>query len=141
MSGIRGKNTTPELIIRKGLHAMGFRFRLHAANLPGKPDLVLPRYNAVILVNGCFWHGHDCHLFKWPSTRTEFWKTKITRNKQKDSESLNALRQLGWRVLVVWECSLKGKTRMPAGKVIEKAAEWIRSERNMDHIKGKSGPQ
>ena len=80
MSGIRGKNTRPELLIRKGLHARGFRFRLHDKRLPGKPDLVLPKYSAVIFVHGCFWHGHDCHLFKWPQSRREFWRKKITRN-------------------------------------------------------------
>ncbi len=78
MSGIRGKNTKPELVIRSALHRAGYRFRLHTRSLPGKPDLVLPKYRAAIFVNGCFWHGHDCHLFKWPGTRKDFWRAKIT---------------------------------------------------------------
>lgn len=77
MSGIQGKNTKPELTIRKGLHALGFRYRLHGKTLPGKPDLVFPKYKAVIFIHGCFWHAHHCHLFKWPSTRVDFWQEKI----------------------------------------------------------------
>mgnify|MGYP001813680444 FL=1 len=110
MSGIRGKNTRPELLIRKGLHARGFRFRLHDKRLPGKPDLVLPKYSAVIFVHGCFWHGHDCHLFKWPQSRREFWRKKITRNKVKDAESYVSLKKEGWYILTIWECALKGRT-------------------------------
>ena len=105
MSGIRGKNTRPELLIRKGLHARGFRFRLHDKRLPGKPDLVLPKYSAVIFVHGCFWHGHDCHLFKWPQSRREFWRKKITRNKVKDAESYVSLKKEGWYILTIWAVS------------------------------------
>ena len=84
MAGIRGTNTKPELLLRKGLHAQGFRFRLHSTGLPGKPDIVLPRHHAVVFAHGCFWHGHNCHLFKWPSTRPEFWQAKIERNREVD---------------------------------------------------------
>lgn len=84
MAGIKAKDTKPELIIRRGLHAMGFRFRLHAKGLPGKPDLVLRKYRAVIFVNGCFWHGHECVLFKWPKSRADFWREKINRNRHND---------------------------------------------------------
>jgi DNA mismatch endonuclease (patch repair protein) len=89
MSGIKNANTKPEIQIRQLLHHAGFRYRLHNAALPGKPDLWLARYRAVIEVNGCFWHGHDCHLFKLPSTRTDFWQTKIASNRARDARHLN----------------------------------------------------
>ena len=131
MSGIRGKNTKPELLIRKGLHARGFRFRLHDKHLPGKPDLVLPKYGAVIFVHGCFWHGHDCHLFKWPKTRRAFWHKKITRNKSKDTESYEILKKDGWYILTIWECALKGRTRRPLDDVLDISADWlVYSQRN-----------
>lgn len=136
MAGIRGKNTRPELIIRRGLHAQGFRYRLHSPGLPGKPDLVFPGRRAVILVHGCFWHGHDCHLFRWPSSRVEFWKRKIIRNREKDIETLVALREEGWRVLVIWECALKGRTRRPDGEVIKEAAGWLCSGDEHREIRG-----
>lgn len=136
MSGIRGKDTRPELIIRKGLHARGFRFRLHDSRLPGKPDLVFPRYKAVILVHGCFWHGHDCHLFKWPSSRKDFWRKKITRNREKDSEVMAELENLGWRILVVWECALKGKEKWPVDRVMDKAADWLSDGIGNSQIRG-----
>lgn len=136
MSGIQGKNTKPELIVRKGLHALGFRFRIHVKDLPGKPDLVLPKHKAVILVNGCFWHGHNCHLFKWPSTRQDFWETKIHRNRQKDIENVESLCSLGWRVFIVWECALKGKTRFPVEQVIETLVEWLQSDNRTGEIRG-----
>lgn len=127
MAGIRGTNTKPELILRKGLHARGFRFRLHDKALPGKPDIVFPRYRAVIFAHGCFWHGHDCHLFKWPSTRPEFWQQKIGRNREVDAISETALADAGWRRAVVWECALKGRTKLPLEEVIGSCAEWLRS--------------
>lgn len=125
MSGIRGKNTKPELLIRKGLHARGFRYRLHSGKVTGKPDLVLPRFNAVIFVHGCFWHSHDCHLFRMPSTRPEFWQAKLERNRQRDDEVRSALRAAGWRILVIWECALKGRTRLDLKAVLDDAAAWI----------------
>lgn len=136
MSGIRGTNTKPELLLRKGLHALGFRFRLHDRSLPGKPDIVLPRYKAVIFAHGCFWHGHDCHLFKWPSTRPEFWQAKIARNRTVDELAEAALAEAGWRQAVVWECALKGKTRLPLEEVITACAEWLRSDRPRLEIRG-----
>ena len=125
MSGIRSKNTKPELLIRKGLHARGFRFRLHDKRLPGKPDLIFPKYSAVIFVHGCFWHRHDCHLFKWPKTRREFWHKKISRNQEKDAESYISLKKEGWYILTIWECALKGRTRRPLDKVLDIAADWL----------------
>src|SRR3546814_17067015 len=112
MSGIRSTNTKPEMILRRGLHAAGFRFRLHDRRLPGKPDLVFPRYSAVLFAHGCFWHGHNCHLFRLPATRTDFWAAKIDRNRQVDQRSEEALRNLSIRTGIVWECSLKVRTRL-----------------------------
>lgn len=136
MSGIRGTNTKPELLLRKGLHALGFRFRLHDRSLPGKPDIVLPRYKAVIFAHGCFWHGHDCHLFKWPSTRPEFWQAKIARNRAADERTDAALSEAGWRQAIVWECALKGKTRLPLEDVIRSCAEWLKSDQPRLEIRG-----
>lgn len=125
MSGIHGKNTKPELLVRKGLHSKGFRFRLHSTKVPGKPDLILPRYRAAIFVHGCFWHSHDCHLFKMPSTRPEFWKAKLERNRERDTEVRNALLEAGWRILVIWECALKGKNRIDMYDLLDRASAWI----------------
>lgn len=127
MSGIRARNTKPEILIRSLLHRQGFRFRLHARELPGKPDIVLPRFHAVIFVHGCFWNGHDCPLFKWPSTRPEFWRDKIERNQTNDRKAMDALQANGWRIGVVWECVLRGKNRDVEG-VAQKMADWLRSD-------------
>ena len=139
MAGIGGKNTKPEIIVRKGLHARGFRYRLHDHKLPGRPDMVFPRHKAVILVNGCFWHGHGCHLFKWPSSREDFWRNKIGGTMERDLKNVKALRSAGWRVLKIWECALKGKTRLPSQTVIELAACWLSSDVCHFEIKGQTG--
>ena len=108
MSRVRGKNTKPELAVRRLLHALGFRFRLHRKDLPGNPDIVLPRHQAVVFVHGCFWHGHEgCSRSKRPTTNTVFWNEKLARNMQRDRHQLRELRSLGWRVLVVWECQVR----------------------------------
>jgi len=108
MAANKSRNTKPELAIRRMLHAMGFRFRLHRKDLPGCPDIVLPKYKTVILVNGCFWHQHaGCKLASKPATRKEFWETKLSRNVERDSENAAKLAALGWRVIVVWECELQ----------------------------------
>lgn len=138
MSGIRGKDTAPEMLIRRGLHARGFRFRLHRKDLPGKPDLVLPGLNAVIFVHGCFWHRHDCHLFKWPGTRVEFWREKIGRNVTRDAAVKADLAARGWRVLTIWECALKGRTRRPVDEVLGEAAAWLRSEARHGEVRGQA---
>ncbi len=114
MSRIKGKDTRPEMLVRRFLWSNGFRYRLHDKRLPGKPDIVLRKYRTVIFVNGCFWHGHSgCPYFKIPGTRTEWWKAKIERTKEKDAEVVEELRQMGWKVIVVWECGLKGKEAVP----------------------------
>lgn len=107
MSRIKGKNTKPEMLVRKFLFAHGFRFRLHDKKLPGKPDIVLPKYKTVIFVNGCFWHGHhECKYFVLPKSNTEFWNDKIVKNVKRDILSQVELVEMGWRVIVVWECEL-----------------------------------
>lgn len=136
MSGIRGKDTIPELLIRSGLHKRGFRFRLHYGQLPGKPDLVFPKYRAIILINGCFWHGHNCHLFSWPTTRTDFWRRKITANQVRDERNIVDCQRLGWRTLTIWECAIKGKRRMDADDLTDRAAEWLASSNSNAELKG-----
>lgn len=136
MAGIRAKNTWPEMMIRRGLHARGFRFRLHDKGLPGKPDLVLPKYRAAIFVHGCFWHGHDCHLFKWPKTRADFWRTKIARNIAVDSLAKNELQRADWRIGIIWECALKGRAKLPIDLVLTKSVEWLRSDGFILEIEG-----
>jgi len=125
MSGIQGKNTKPEMLIRSALHRRGFRFRVHYAKLPGKPDIALPKHRALILVHGCFWHGHDCHLFKWPKTNQEFWKNKIQKNIRRDRVRLSEYSHAGWRSLIVWECAVKGSKKMSASELIEQIENWI----------------
>ena len=133
MSGIRGTDTIPELMLRKGLHALGFRYKLHDRNLPGKPDLVFPKYNAVLFANGCFWHAHDCHLFKWPKSREDFWRKKIGGNRERDKKIAAQLREKEWRILRVWECALKGRTKIDLGSILELSALWLRgNEQEMD---------
>ena len=107
MSKIRGKNTKPELEVRKYLYSRGFRFKLHVRELPGKPDIVLPKYNTAIQVRGCFWHGHGCRLSSFPKTNRKFWKNKILNNKKRDAKNDRKLRKMGYRLLVVNECNIE----------------------------------
>lgn len=108
MSQIKGKNTKPEMLVRRFLHARGFRYKLHDKSLPGKPDLVLPKYKTAIFIHGCFWHGHEgCRYFVVPKTRTEWWLNKIKGNNANDHKAQDALVAQGWTVIVIWECDLK----------------------------------
>lgn len=108
MSRIRSKDTKPEMLVRKFLFANGFRYRLHDTKLPGKPDIVLPKYKTVIFVHGCFWHGHEgCKYFKMPKTRTEWWRGKIERNVENDKKAVRLLKKSNWKVIQIWECALK----------------------------------
>lgn len=129
MSGIRGKNTKPELVVRSLLHKQGFRYRLHRRDLPGRPDIVLPKYRAVIFIHGCFWHGHGCKYFKWPSTREEFWQKKIRRNQHNDAEAQRTLLLEGWRVGVVWECVTRNSSTQDLCAVGKAIAAWLTSNR------------
>ena len=111
MSRIKGKNTKPEELVRKYLFSQGFRYRKNDKRLPGSPDIVLPKYKTVIFVNGCFWHGHEgCKHFVWPKSNEEFWKNKIETNIARDKKKTQVLEELGWRVIMVWECELKKAT-------------------------------
>lgn len=129
MSRIGGKHTGPEMVIRRGLHGRGLRYRLHGKGIPGTPDMVFPKHRAIVFVHGCFWHGHRCSLFKWPKTRAAFWKAKISRNIERDQEALALLGGDGWRVLIVWECALKGKNRRSLPDVLRSAESFIRQGR------------
>ena len=136
MSGIRGRNTRPEIIIRRNLHKHGFRYRLHDKRLPGKPDIVLPRYRAVIMVHGCFWHGHGCHLFKWPSSNKLFWKEKITKNRNVDERAARMLRENNWRILKIWECALKGRQRWPTDSLVDDIVRWLNTGGDTHELAG-----
>lgn len=125
MSGIKARNTEPEMQIRHALHAEGFRYRLHAPEIPGKPDLVFPRYHATIFVHGCFWHGHDCPLYRIPGTRPEFWKAKIERNRQRDAEVQIQLALSGWRSMTVWECAIRGAGRLGLEETVKLIKAWL----------------
>jgi DNA mismatch endonuclease, patch repair protein len=137
MRGIRSKNTKPEILVRSLLHQAGFRFRLHVRSLPGRPDIVLSRYRAVVQVNGCFWHGHNCPMFRMPSSRTDFWTKKIDRNRSNDFRAIANLNQRGWRVATVWECALKGRRRLSNAIVIGRLARWIYGRSDSLNLAGK----
>jgi DNA mismatch endonuclease (patch repair protein) len=127
MSRIRSKDTKPEFLIRKSLFSLGYRYRLHQHQLPGCPDIVLQKYNTVIFVHGCLWHGHDCGLFHWPKNNATFWRRKITGNQRNDAKSQRALRSSGWRVITVWECALRGRHRQELSVVIRRIARSLSS--------------
>lgn len=112
MSGIKGKNTKPERIVRSIAHRMGLRFRLHRADLPGRPDIVFPKHRIVVLVHGCFWHRHDCGLAANPKTRPAFWEAKFLRNVQRDGQARQQLEEAGWRAIVVWECETRDEAEL-----------------------------
>lgn len=126
MSGIRSTDTKPEMMLRRGLHRRGLRFRLHDRSLPGTPDLVFPGRRAVLFAHGCFWHGHDCHLFRLPATRADFWAAKIARNRANDDRAVSRLVDEGWRVGTVWECALRGRSRLPEDEVLRRCEQWLR---------------
>lgn len=134
MAAIKGKNSKPEMIVRRGLHKAGFRYRLHAAELPGKPDLVFPKYKAVIFIQGCFWHQHQCSMFHWPKSRTQWWVKKISANRSHDEAVQDKLRELGWRVLLVWECALKGKAKYSSEQWLELVTLWLREGNSFNEL-------
>ena len=128
MAGIQSKNTKPEILIRKALHARGFRYSLHSSHLPGKPDIVMPKWRVVIFVHGCFWHWHGCAISKLPSSNTEFWRIKFLANKKRDQSALDQLERLGWRVATVWECDTRGqKAKHQFAGLIQELTKWIRN--------------
>ena len=126
MAGIRGKDTGPEMALRRAMHVRGFRYRLHANGLPGRPDLVLPKYGAVVFVHGCFWHRHpDCRYTSVPSTRQEFWQSKFEANVVRDNAARSALLAAGWRVATVWECAARKPQQVEVA--VKLLAGWLRS--------------
>jgi len=126
MSAVRSKDTKPEMLVRRELHARGYRFRLHRRDLPGTPDIVLPSRKSAIFVNGCFWHGHDCPAGALPATRRAFWNAKIGRNRDRDAKNRSELEAAGWNVLVVWECDL----RRP--RPLDRIVSWLETDRPSD---------
>lgn len=136
MSGIKGRNTKIEVDLRRALFARGFRYRIDVRSLPGRPDIVLPRYRAAIFVHGCFWHAHDCSLFRLPASRPDFWKAKLEGNAARDGRAIEALAHLGWRVATVWECATRGREAGAVGKVADRLADWIRGSAPMLDIRG-----
>jgi DNA mismatch endonuclease (patch repair protein) len=124
MSKIKGKDTKPEIIVRKFLFKNGFRFRLNYTKLPGKPDIVLPKYKTVIFINGCFWHGHEgCKYYVVPKTRTEWWLNKIKKTKERDQDNYKLLNETNWKVIVIWECELKHKIENRLNMLIREIEE------------------
>jgi DNA mismatch endonuclease (patch repair protein) len=136
MAGISGKNSRPEMFVRSLLHAAGYRFRLHRKGLPGKPDIVLPKYKIVVFIHGCFWHRHaGCRLSKLPATRQDFWAEKLQANVERDKSATTKLEELGWRVLWVWECATRGagaQKTLPAAIV-----DWMHGQERFGEISGK----
>ena len=126
MSAIRSKNTSPELVVRATLHRAGFRYRLHVTALPGSPDVVVAKHHAVVLIHGCFWHLHECSLFRWPKTREEFWRQKLEGNRARDERNVQLLVGEGWRVAVVWECALRRADRRAAS--LDFLMQWLMGE-------------
>ena len=136
MSGIRTRNTKPEVLFRKGLHRRGYRYRLHPSYVPGKPDFVLPRHRVAAFVHGCFWHQHDCALFKMPSTRREFWRTKLDRNRERDKEVAERVALAEWRLLTVWECAIRGRYQIGLDRALEQVEQWLPTTEQAIEIRG-----
>lgn len=139
MAGIQGKNTKPEKIVRSLLHRQGYRFRLHRRDLPGRPDIVLSKHRAAVFVHGCFWHGHEnCPLYRPPLSNTEFWNGKIGQNKARDARDQMALRSLGWRVITVWECILKGRASLSLPEVGDLLSEAVLADDSEIELRGQT---
>lgn len=136
MKNIKGRDTKPELLIRQELHRRGLRFRLNVPNLPGRPDLVFPRHKVAIFIHGCFWHGHDCPMFHLPETRREFWRRKIEATKLRDLKVHMELLDLDWRILTVWECSMRGKNRLSTHSLIDSCVRFIYSHAKIQVLRG-----
>lgn len=140
MSGIKSQHTKPELVIRSMLHGDGFRFRLHHKGFPGKPDLVLAKYRTAIFVHGCFWHVHEgCHFFKWPSTRVEFWTQKLKANQSRDKHNTQRVLDMGWRVMIVWECATRDKELHP--ELLSLMRDWLTHPEQGNFIEFPAVPQ
>ncbi len=136
MASVGQKNTGAELVLRKALHKIGLRYKLHDRSLPGSPDLVFPRFHAVVFVHGCYWHPHGCYRSTTPKTQREFWIDKFHANRLRDERNVSSLRELGWRVLTVWECALLGKSVLDPDEVIGFVRAWLLSTHPLGQIYG-----
>ncbi len=141
MASVGQKNTGAELAVRHSLHKIGLRYRLHDRNLPGSPDLVFPRYKAVIFVHGCYWHAHGCYRSTKPKTRKKFWNDKFKTNQERDERNIERLVAKGWRVFTVWECAIKGKTAHPLAFVAHEIEHWLGSNEGIGTISGDSADE
>lgn len=137
MSGIRSRNTRPELTIRSELHKLGYRFRLHSAKVPGHADLVLPGFRVAIHIHGCFWHGHDCSIFKRPGTRRKFWSSKFRRNRKRDKVVVRKTLDAGWRHLTLWECAFRGPDQIGLNEAMARVVKWIQGRRRIGVIRSR----
>ncbi|MBK7344863.1 MAG: DNA mismatch endonuclease Vsr [Saprospiraceae bacterium] len=138
MSGIRNKDTKIEVLFRKALFAKGFRYRLNSKKLPGKPDLLLPKYKTAIFIHGCFWHHHSCYLGYTPNSNFEFWEKKFMSNKSRDESQIKAIINSGYRILIIWECALDKKLKLPLSQIINQSIKFIHSNIKFEEISGKS---
>jgi DNA mismatch endonuclease (patch repair protein) len=136
MSRVRSRDTRPELVLRRALHSAGLRYRLHLRNLPGRPDLVFSSRRAVIFVHGCFWHGHDCPRFSLPATREDFWKEKLEANRIRDEQVISELHDKDWRILIVWECTLRGPSKRPLEIVTQEVKNFLEGTNSQETIGG-----
>lgn len=135
MSRVKSRNTYPEVFVRSVLCRAGYRYRLHKKNIPGSPDIVMKSRGRIVFVNGCFWHGHDCHETRLPKSNRKFWRDKIKRNKARDIRNLTECRQLGWSCLVVWECALRGKGRLSEERLTREIITWLEREVKRPSVK------
>jgi DNA mismatch endonuclease (patch repair protein) len=137
MAGIRSRHTRPERVIRSELHRIGYRFRLHSTRIAGHPDLVLPKYRVAVHIHGCFWHGHDCSLFKVPGIRRAFWARKFEQNRLRDFTIIQKTLQAGWRHLTVWECAFRGPKKIGLAVTVQKISAWVESSRKTGVIRSR----
>ena len=138
MARVRATDTKPEIALRRALFALGFRYRLYRKDLPGKPDIVFPKYHAVIFIHGCFWHGHDCELFRLPKTRPEFWQAKIDANRARDARNRARLEEAGWRSLEIWECAMRGRGRWEFDQLVRAVSDWLVSNHASTEVHGRT---
>jgi DNA mismatch endonuclease (patch repair protein) len=136
MARIKRAHTKPEMLLRKALFARKLRYRLHSGALPGRPDIVFKGRHAVIFVNGCFWHGHNCDQFRWPKSNAEFWQRKINGNKKRDARNIRLLLADDWRVLTVWECAFRGKDSRSIEAIADYCIAWLQSRRRNSNLMG-----
>jgi DNA mismatch endonuclease (patch repair protein) len=136
MASVRQSHTEPELVVRRLMHRAGLRFRVADRRLPGSPDIVLPRWRTVVFVHGCFWHGHDCPLFKLPRTRTEWWRAKVASNINRDQRAVECLVAMGWRAITVWQCALKGKGRLASADLAAALSNAVRMNSSLTEVRG-----